>query len=73
MNPAASAFPVACCGVSDGEHYYSLWIEDSPQFTAESFNCILTINQKLYRCLSGYLDSLCRENLIFVSAKFENE
>jgi hypothetical protein len=23
---------------ADGEHYYSLWIEDSPQFTAESFN-----------------------------------
>jgi hypothetical protein len=23
---------------ANGEHYYSLWIEDSPQFTAESFN-----------------------------------
>ena len=21
-----------------GEHYYSLWIENSPQFTAENFN-----------------------------------
>jgi hypothetical protein len=23
---------------ANGEHNYSLWIEDSPQFTAESFN-----------------------------------
>jgi len=23
---------------ANGEHSYSLWIEDSPQFTAESFN-----------------------------------
>jgi hypothetical protein len=23
---------------ANGEHYYSLWIEDSPHFTAESFN-----------------------------------
>jgi len=25
---------------ANGEHYYSLWIEDSPQFTAESFNSL---------------------------------
>ena len=25
---------------ANGEHYYSLWIEDSPQFTAESFNIL---------------------------------
>jgi hypothetical protein len=24
---------------ANGEHNHSLWIEDSPQFTAESFNC----------------------------------
>jgi hypothetical protein len=23
---------------ANGEHYYSLWIEDSQQFTADSFN-----------------------------------
>ena len=23
---------------ANGKHHYSLWIEDSPQFTAESFN-----------------------------------
>jgi hypothetical protein len=23
---------------ANGEHYYSLWIEDSPEFTAVSFN-----------------------------------
>ncbi len=23
---------------ANGEHYYSLWIEDSPQLTAKSFN-----------------------------------
>ncbi len=32
MSPAAS----------HGEHYYSLWIEDSPQPAAESFNFLFS-------------------------------
>jgi hypothetical protein len=40
MNPVASAFPVALLRGkrANGEHCHSLRIEDSPQFTAESFN-----------------------------------
>jgi len=39
MNSVASAFPAACCGVSERmPNYSSLRIEDSPQLAAESFN-----------------------------------
>jgi hypothetical protein len=42
LNPATSAFPVACCGVSERVgNIISLWIEDSPQVPAESFNKLL--------------------------------
>jgi hypothetical protein len=45
LNPSASAFPAACGGVSERmkKHYYSLRIEDSPQFTAENFNIFFVI------------------------------
>ncbi len=39
LNSVASAFPVACCGISQRmTNYTSLRIEDSPQLAAESFN-----------------------------------
>jgi hypothetical protein len=40
MNPAASAFPVALLRGkrANGKRCHSLRIEDSPQFTAKSFN-----------------------------------
>jgi hypothetical protein len=39
LNSVASAFPVACCGVSERmTNYTSLRIENSPQLAAESFN-----------------------------------
>jgi len=41
LNSVASAFPVACCGVSERmTNDYSLKIEASPQLAAESFNII---------------------------------
>jgi hypothetical protein len=44
LNPAVSAFPAACGGVSERHknNIYSLRIEDSPQLAAESFNTGLT-------------------------------
>jgi hypothetical protein len=39
LNPGASAFPAACCGISERlEYNITLRIEDSLQLTAGSFN-----------------------------------
>ncbi|MGA2331733.1 MAG: hypothetical protein ABSG75_08230 [Syntrophales bacterium] len=41
-NSVASAFPAACCGVSERMvNDYSLRIEDSPQLAAEIFNVLV--------------------------------
>jgi len=40
---------------ANGEHYYSLWIEDSPQFTAESFN----LRKSQITASSSTIDSPC--------------
>ncbi len=38
LNPVASTNTFACCGVSERMgNIISLWIEDSPQVTAESY------------------------------------
>ena len=33
---------------ANGEHHYSLWIEDSPQCNAEIFNCLLRFGIEHY-------------------------